>query len=618
MLSGTCPTNPSFWEATEASIQAVTASLQVASKLSGPYPRNPKVPSAPMKRILIVAVSWLCFNAPSSRGSQPEPAVIDAIECGAVGDGVHDDGPAVTTMLKKAAEVHGSTLLRFAPHRSYFVKTASTRYVFPFQDAADITIDGGGSVFLVDGNLRFVHLHHCRNIVVTNLSVDYVPLPFADGNVIAKDPQAGCIDVEVLPGFALPPLGGPTRQDGEQTYFGMLWHHEDDRLLSLHYEITDLEEAYPGSLGKRVVRAFASPRFRGFAAIVPGQWQISLPVRGVAHRYGPGPTIDIAQCKNVSFQDVEVWSAPWFAVQALGNEGALTFRRTHIRPREGRLTSAWRDGFHVKGNAGKLLWEDCEVTGTNDDAFNISTHASRVLHVASLSQATVHQAYAGGYIPWRVGDTFVAADLPSGRLLGKAKIEAINEATPAEPGGTPPTVTVTLATPLENLATGSLVWDAETSNPDVLLSRCQISNSCRMQSAVRLEDCAVRGLLWFYADPLEGPIPATVMLRNCDLRRGRGNPSLALSVDGHSATGAAQGARREDAAALPFALGELQVKGCRIEGDMAVTHVEDVQMWNNHFGAHDHLSVQSSTRASLKDNGFPPGQVNAGQDIDGK
>jgi len=552
-----------------------------------------------MKSILILATAWFYPWSIGWGAEEPNPKIISATECGAVGDGVHDDGPAIMTMLKKATAQQG-TVLRFSPNRSYFIRTSGeSRYVFPFDHAADITIDGGGSTFLVDSHLRFMNLKDCRNFTVKNLTIDYVPLPFADGKVIAKNAQDRSIDVEISPGFALPPLGGPTHEDGEQAYFGMLWFYDEDRLLSAHYFINDLQEAFPGSLGKRVVRAFAARDFAGFDKIEPGKWRISLPIRGVAHRYGPGATIDITQCGNISFDRVEVFSAPWFAVHVLGCLGPIQFQQTNIRPPDGRLTSAWRDGFHIKGNTGPLLWDHCEVTGTNDDAFNISTHSSRVVRVIRPSQWVIRQNFNGGYIPLNIGDTLVAIDPPTGRLLGKSKILEVAESTKGTTGKTPPEVTVTLETPIEKIAVNSVVWDAETSNPNVTVRHCGINNSCRFQSPVRLENCDVRGFVWCYAGNVEGPLPESVTVTDCLLHRGRGNKNLAFAVEGRVIP-QPQGSPREDLGSQPFAVGKCVFENCRVIGDASFAQVEDLILKNNALSPDDTLSLRNIGHSSVQ------------------
>ena len=265
-------------------------------------------------------------------------------------------------------------------------------------------------------------------MTVRGFSLDFNPLPFADGTVIAKDPARRSIDVKVHDGFALPPMGGPTRKR-EQAYFAMLWHQGPYSLLGEHYFVEDTREAYAGSLKDRVVRVVAAPGFHQFGRIIEGQTRISLPVRGVAHKvqgHGASPAVLIEENDSVCCEDMNIWSAPLFAVNVARNRGVCVFRRFHIcpKPRTTRLTSSWRDGFHVKGNYARLLWEDCRLEGMNDDSFNIATHSSRIVEVLPSKTVRIRQNFPLGFVLFEVGDTLVAYDVVGGKLLGKARVDS--------------------------------------------------------------------------------------------------------------------------------------------------------------------------------------------------
>ena len=65
----------------------------------------------------------------------------------------------------------------------------------------------------------------CRGIAVHNLNVDFVPLPFIEGEVVDEDVEAATLVVR-LAETPVPGLGGPTYEDGEQAFFAMLWRKE--------------------------------------------------------------------------------------------------------------------------------------------------------------------------------------------------------------------------------------------------------------------------------------------------------------------------------------------------------------------------------------------------------
>jgi len=525
---------------------------------------------------LIPAVLLLCTTA----GRDAAAAVtLRAESFGAVGDGTTDDGPAIARMLSAAAAAEAPVTVEFQPARTYYAKTSSTRYLLNLSKVRDLTIDGARSTFILDPYIRFLSLTDSRNITLRGLNVDFRPLPFVDGTVAAVDAEARCLDVE-LPDGAIPPVGGPTGEDGEQAFFSMLWYEGPYGSVSRHYWTQRIESGPTPGTG----RVYAGPEFTAFGDIQPGVWRISLPVPGIAHRFGPGPCFRIEGNDTVMLEDIELWSAPWFGFEVSRNRGRIAFRRVNIRPRPdgGRLMSLWRDGFHVKGNSASLLWEDCVVEGMNDDAFNVSTHTGAVQRVLSETRIEVGQKFPLLPIPWQAGATLLAADEASRRLLGSAQVlEAQAGPTPPPIQGMPaaPSYTLTLDRRIEGLTPGTMVWDPAQCNPDTTLRRCRIGMSCRMQSPVRLEGCEVTALLWFYSEHVEGAFPSNVTVRDCILRRGRGNPTLAVVFSGAPSPEAGG----LDAGLPPRAIHDVLLERNEVWGGLRIEGVERLTLRGNRY-----------------------------------
>lgn len=497
----------------------------------------------------------------------------DAAGFGVKADGASDDGPAVERMLAAALATGGPIRLVFPEGKRIRVTTASERYLFRLDGRADVALDGRGSTFLLGPDARFLRMRECRRITIRRLNIDFEPLPFVDGTVTAVNARESWLDVSVAAGQAGRLSGGPTKQDGEQAFFGMLWYRGPYGLISRHYMVERMEPA-PERSG---VRVFAQAGFREYGDIVPGEWRISLPVPGIAHRHGPGACMEILDNDTLTLEDVEIWSAPWFGANIIRNRGQVTFRRVHIRPKpeSGRLTSTWRDGFHVKGNSGTLLWEECILEGMNDDAFNISTHTSRVRKVISPTRVEVLQAFPLGPMPWHVGNTFAAADFDSRTLLGSARVVKVTGwTTERRIDGYPATspVVVEIDRPIPGLEAGAMVWEPECANPRTALRRCTIRNSCRLQSPVTLEQCDVTALLWFYGESIEGPFPSNVVVRDCTIRRGRGNPRLAVIFSGP------EGERDR-----PSAIHDVLLERNKIWGDFSILGVDRARLVGNEF-----------------------------------
>jgi len=518
---------------------------------------------------LVAAGVWGVSAATGAAGE----AVLRAERFGLKADGRSDDGPAIGRMLAASARAAGAVRLAFPAGKVVRVATAAGRYVFPLAGVSRLTVDGGGSTFLLAPGLRFLRLTGSRCVTFRRLRIDFDPLPFADGLVTGVDARGRCLDVRAAPWVRALPVGGPTKADGEQAFFAMLWHRGPYGLLSRHYGTKRMVRG----ADPNTVRVFADDGFRAFGDVEPGRWRISLPVPGIAHRYGPGGCLDVFDNDTVTFEDVELWSAPWFGFRVMRCSGEVTFRRVHVRPKpgSGRLTSTWRDGFHVKGNSARLLWDNCVLRGMNDDALNLSTHTSRVKKRLSPKEIVVLQTFPLSPMPWHAGAVLAAADFNTRTLLGTAGIVRVTGSGKARRiGGKPAAgpVTLTLDRPIEGLPVGAMVWQPQSSNPRTTLRRCRIEQSCRLQTPVTLEACDVTALLWFYGEKVEGPFPSGVVVRDCTVRRGRGNPRLAVSFAGRTVRNA-----------RPSAIHDVVFERNRVWGDFSMVGVDRVRLAGNEF-----------------------------------
>lgn len=520
----------------------------------------------------------------AGRAAAISPRVLPAALFGAVGDGKTDDGPAVLRLLDAALAIESPVTIQFAPHKTYYLATGRERYAFLIEGAKGMTLDGGGSIFVIDSQLRFLSLTRSRDVAVRNFKVEYSPLPFAEGLIIAKNQADGWVDVKIDSRSALPPLGGPTHEDGEQSYFGLLWHEgpysrpSERYFVRDNFDVLDVREANPGSLAERIVRVVTTPNSPLIADLKVGVWQLSVPVRGVAHRYGPGESCKLAGNHNLTVEDLDIWSAPWFAIGVSRNTGRAVFRRTHVRPRpsSGRLASSARDGFHVSGNRASLLFDGCILQGMGDDAFNISTLASGVRKVDSPTRLEIQPNFPLALADFAAGDTVAAYHETRGVLLGRAKVA---KATVIEPGSaSPPRASVSqvdLQTPVPGIEAGeTIVWDDTSANPDTTLTNCRIDTSCRFRSPVTIVDSRFNALAWFTGDAIEAPIPHNIVVRSTVFRLGQGNPSRVVVIDGPIFAG--HGPTEPVIFHVIF-------DNCTVYGDFALCDSADIRLNTNNF-----------------------------------
>jgi len=539
----------------------------------------------------------LCLVA----GPAAHAATVYVNDYGAVGDGIADDGAAIHRAFLAMMASKGPKTLVLTNGLTYYIGKGAGKYLFDIDSAKHITIRGQGAIVLLSAGMGLMSVRESSDIRLSGISVDYVPLPFADGLIRAVDSVGGFIDVSVSEGFKMPPEGGPSGAPAEQAYFGMLWNSGRHGLLGTHYWVRD-SKLVEGE--HRVMRVWTTAAFKSWQDIKPTTTRISLPVSGVSH-IGSYQVICILDAENVFLDHVNIWSAPCFAVVVSRNRGAVTFRDVNIvpKPGTGRLTSSWRDGFHVSSNYARLRWDDCRVEGTNDDAFNLKTFTASVISVKSPRRLVIRQNFPLDIVPYPKGDVIALYDPQTGLLLGKARIaRSTGFCLSAEPVA--PAITLELKRPIPRITAGCLLWNITSANPHTLLEHCQIFNSCRFHSPVTLDDCTLAALGWFYGDNIESPIPSRIRICNSRLFSGRGNPTHAIVFT----------VNMEKNGILPHSaeqpISDIALTDNLIDGDCAFSNIRGLTLRNNRFASDSIKLVLSNCRkVKLIHNVLSPAQI---------
>lgn len=535
-------------------------------------------------------------------GAFAAPVAINSTDFGIKADGVSDDGPIIRAMLEEATKVEGPVELIFPQNKVIAVTSGTDRYVFNLERRKDLTINGRGSEFRLDPHLRFMDAFLCERLVFRDLKVDYLTQPTAPGTIVAIDPAGLTIDVQLDWTDYASKMGGATREDGEQAFFGMV-------LMNALYGMTKVSHFFvfgAEDLGNGLVRIKSDEKHMcGLEQKIQlGKTWIGLPVPRVAHRHGPGALFRINGCTDVVGEKVEVWSAPWFAFQLFRNAGKLTMDTVNVRPRPGsnKVLSSCRDAFHAKGNRAEMLFDGCILTGLGDDAFNLATHCSRVQTIHSPKELEIRQHFPIQYIPMRAGDTLVVMDPESTEIVGESKIESIREI-PANENpasiqtrfiGTAPTLRLKLTHSLPTVEEGMIDWARETANPDSIVRNCTIRRFCRFQTNTRVIGCDVEALMWFYGATVEGPGPEYASVERSVVKSASLGTELSDAV---SMTGWQESRKVSPSGAVPrnMLLKQAHVVDNEVWGKVKITMALEAEVRKNTFPSPEGKMLEVST-----------------------
>jgi hypothetical protein len=367
---------------------------------------------------------------------------------GAVGDGIHDDGPAIRRALAAAVQAGPGSRVQF-DRKPYRLEEYMERdYQFELAGVNGLSMDGCGALLINTPTNNLFRLSGCRGVTVNGFVVDYDPLPFTQGTVTRVDAASGVFDLALHTGYALPPEDAEVkRRFGES---GWQWgsvidpqerHRRWD--VQMHFFIQSVE-AVEGD--ERLRRVTVTPPFRkALAPVRPGdRFFLPLPWARSGGRGGYlGTNFSVTACTDCRIEDVTFYSARSGMVFGVShNEGPIRLRGLQVRFKPGtdRVCTTWRDGIHSKDNRVGPVIEDCYFEGMLDDSINMGANTAMAREVRSGTEFDLMGA------PFRTEDEVLVWDPVTGRTLAKTTVAGVRR----DRGG----VVVTLLDEVAGVVTG--------------------------------------------------------------------------------------------------------------------------------------------------------------------
>lgn len=315
-----------------------------------------------------------------------------AREFGALGDGTHDDGPALRRMFAAASAASEPSLIRFEAGRSYYLAPhdeANGRLLL--REAAHVTIDGQGAILVVHPHNRAFGVYRSHDIAVRNLQIDYRPLPFIQGTITGIDNAGSWLEFEPHPGYADPVEGDDSLYRDGRNEDSVTLNRESRRFYHAHSRISRVAKVGPGRF--RITyrgRRFTEARVGDFFAMKT-RWEsrqglrytgTDNPVRRDEFVSTPDPSISLAYSDGVLLENVRSLAAPGMTLNVRGGSG-LVVRGLVIERTGDRLVAGNSDGIHVKCGAAQPLIQDCRIEGTMDDSIHVKISGDWIMEVAS-------------------------------------------------------------------------------------------------------------------------------------------------------------------------------------------------------------------------------------------
>ncbi|MBR6739654.1 MAG: hypothetical protein IKM04_01095 [Clostridia bacterium] len=436
----------------------------------------------------------MTYIYPKEQAGAKSDTVLYVKDFGAVGDGVTDDGPAISDAVNAA--VAAQATLEFETGRTYYVgssKNFSGYFTTPFVfDGADgVTIKGNGATVKVAPGINYWVYWNSRDIRMENLIFDYAVPVYLVGTVIAKDENTVTFETDTEP-------------------YTDVYDYSD--LVAFSIEYNEGVQARPHMFLNKMERT--------------GERRVKVSYNECAYEIGdtvflPNPGIghvfpEVVYMGNGSgahvIDNVIIKAAPSFVMAIKGNNSEFYFENVDFvtDDNDGRSVHmvAWRDGYHCKDNRYPMHWNECDVGVLFDDVFNLSGTMSHISEVHSDSVITI--SYTG--FETREGDVVDVYDQREGTFCGTATVVGADG------------LTLTLDTPLLEPQVGYAVANRSICCPGSTIRNSRFTGTYRFRREVMAENCVFELLaMWILEDGgVEGPMPSNIDFVNCTFI-GKGN-----------------------------------------------------------------------------------------------
>ncbi|MEO0055457.1 MAG: alpha,3-galactosidase, partial [Verrucomicrobiota bacterium] len=314
---------------------------------------------------------------------------------------------------------------RLLPERQLWISNNDSGWkpvLIDLEGAENFTVEGNGARLLVEGVLVPLVVQNAKQVVVRDLSIDWVRPAFTEAEVTAHVP--GGFEFKTAPGadtFTVN-AGRLTAQGGGDWPSGHLYN-------VLAFDRARREPLAGSHESWQIERTHRATDLGGGRFRLEADFSALPPVGGpVVFMHGDrvAPAVVLDQADDTELHDITIHHALGMGViaQACRN---LLWQRVRVVPSRDRLFSTWVDAVHAVDCGGSLRVLDCEFRGMFDDGANLHGAHRRVAGWPAPDRVVVeamhHQQV--GVVYQRPGDTVRFADLSTLDTVADAVVASV-------------------------------------------------------------------------------------------------------------------------------------------------------------------------------------------------
>jgi len=298
------------------------------------------------------------------------------------------------------------------PPGNYFFESKTP--VFRLQRVEGLTINGAGATLWFDPAQQAIVLEKCRNVVLRGLTIDYYPLPFSQGRIMAVNEADKSLDIEIEEGFPVPDNAKWVKRVGaiKAIFFDPEGEHMREARM-------DYVSAFQPLEGRRLRVRFKESRiFEKPVSVAVGD-RLAIPLRDQPSVYANDGS------SGILLEDLTIHAAGNFALYEEPGDGGNIYRRCKVvrRPGTKRLMACNADVFHVNTAGKGPLVDGCEFSYAGDDLVNIHSLFIIATKQTGPRKFVVVNHYAR---PPEVGQKLQIFDFFSFEPLGEPTVIAVH------------------------------------------------------------------------------------------------------------------------------------------------------------------------------------------------
>lgn len=304
------------------------------------------------------------------------------------------------------------------PPGRYRVKPVNGTHL-QFKDLRNLEIVAHQVEMVCGATVQAIGFERCTNVTLSGLTIDYDPLPFTQGKIVALGPEKSWVEFELFGGYP---------EDELEERIEIFDPASRELRRASHYGWGAFERT-----GPRRYRISKGLNYRYRSAVDTEQVGDLLVTNNRTSERGGPHAVQLTGCSGVKLQDVTLYAAPCFGFLEMNCTGS-TYMRCRIDRRQmaddlvlrasARLRSLNADAFHSKNAEKGPAIIECFAHWQGDDCVNIN---GRYYYVAS-SQGRTLRILAFDTPMIKLGDTieflpYEGAPIPAAKAVSIVKTD---------------------------------------------------------------------------------------------------------------------------------------------------------------------------------------------------